>query len=118
MTPASRTGFVDDAAGERFAGDRDFALVNHTGHSIREIYIAAAHTREWGDDRLAADATLANDKSLSLKLGDRASCLRDMKVVFDDDAYEAVWEKLDLCKIDKLSLMYNRATMKVNALQE
>lgn len=105
-------------AGSSFAGDADFWLVNKTGYSIREIYISAAHTSGWESDQLGMSAMLETDNSRFVKFSDRASCKRNMRVVFDDDGFEMVWVGLDLCKIDKLSLTYDRATMKVSARQE
>jgi hypothetical protein len=106
------------AAGSSFAGDTDFWLVNKTGYPIREIYISAAHKSQWGGDQLGNKEVMANNKSLFLKFKDRAACMQDMKVVFEDNSSVAVWENLDLCEIDKLSLKYDRATKKVTALKQ
>ena len=105
-------------AGSSFAGDADFWLVNKTGYSIREIYISAAHQSGWESDQLGASAMLENNNSRFVKYSDRASCKRNMRVVFDDDGFEMVWVGLDLCEIDKLSVRYDRATLKVTALKE
>lgn len=103
-------------AASAFAGD--FSLVNNTGHAIREVYVAAADGQAWGSDQLAPDATLANNKSLSFKVGDRGTCPRAMRVVFDDDYFEVVLKPVDLCRTERLSLQYNRATMEVTARQD
>ncbi len=37
-----------------------------------------------------------------------ADGLQDMRIVFDDDGSEVVWEKLDLSELEKSILRYNR----------
>lgn len=100
-----------------FAGDADFTLVNGTGYTIREVYISAANRNAWGRDRLG-DGELANSKSKLFKFSDSANCVQDIKVVFDDNNAEVVWEDLDLCEINKLTLKYNRSAKTVSAIKE
>ena len=96
------------------AGDADFTLVNKTGYSIREVYLTPSHKSKWGSDRLGHD-NLDNNRQRVFKFGDKASCMQDLMVVFDDDASEVVWEDLDLCKLEKVTLKYNRKTRTVSA---
>ena len=97
-----------------FAGDADFTLSNRTGFPIREVYIAAAKSSKWGNDRLG-DGMLANGRQKLFKFSDKASCKQDLQVVFDDDGSEVVWEGFDLCEINKITLKYNRSTKEVSA---
>jgi hypothetical protein len=99
------------------AADADFTLVNGTGIDILEVYISPANRNTWGNDRLGR-STLDNGKSRLFRFGDRAACKQDIKVVFDDNAGEAVWEDLDLCEITKITLRYNRSTRSVTAIKE
>ena len=99
------------------AGDADFTLVNGTGYTIGEVYISPANKKNWGNDRLG-DGTLANNRSRLFKFSDKANCMQDIKVVFDDSDAEVVWEDLDLCEINKLTLKYNRSTKTVTAIKE
>jgi hypothetical protein len=103
-------------AGSTFAADADFMLVNKTGYSIRQIYISSENN-DWGNNRIDPSATLENNRLRFVKFSDKASCKRDVKAVFDD-ATEATWKGLDLCKVDKLSLKYDRNTKQVAALKE
>lgn len=52
---------------------------------------------------------LANGESVHIKF-DRGEqdCLWDLKVTYEDDD-EAVWDRLDLCELSKLTLHYDRA---------
>jgi len=64
------------------------------------------------------DGDLANGKSRLIKFKDSANCEQDLQVVFDEGDTEVVWEGLDLCEINKLTLKYNRAAKTVSAIKE
>lgn len=101
-------------AGSAIAGDADFTLVNRTGYALREVYISPSHKNNWGKDRMG-DYTLENGKARLFKFADKSACEQDIKVVFDDDESEVVWEEIDLCAITKITLKYNRKTRLVSA---
>lgn len=100
-----------------FAGDADFTLLNRTGYSIREVYISPTARSAWGNDRLG-DGTLENGRSRLFRFSDRSACKQDLKVVFDDDNSEVVWENVDLCEINKLTIKYDRSSKTVSAEAE
>lgn len=102
------------ASGAAFAGDADFTLINRTGYTLREVYLSASNRNSWGNDRMG-QGYLDNGKSRLFKFSDKASCKQDLKVVFDDDASEVIWEGFDLCSIEKITLKYNRSTREVSA---
>jgi hypothetical protein len=99
------------------AGDADFTLVNATGYTIREVYISAANRNAWGSDRLG-EGNLDNSRSRLFKFSDSANCVQDIKVIFDDGDAEVIWEDLDLCQINKLTLKYDRPSKTVTAIKE
>lgn len=101
-------------AGSALAGDADFTLVNRTGYDIREVYISPSHKNAWGKDRMG-DNLLENGKRRLFKFSDKSSCKQDMKVVFDDDGSSVVWEEIDLCELDTITIKYNRKTGQVSA---
>lgn len=100
--------------GTAIAGDADFTLVNRTGYALREVYISPSHKNAWGRDRMG-DNVLENGKARLFKFSDKSSCEQDLKVVFDDDDSEVVWEDIDLCELNKITLKYNRKTRMVSA---
>ena len=102
------------ASGLASAGNADFTLINKTGYAIREVFLSPAHKTKWGPDRLDHD-TLENNKSRKIKFGDKASCVQDLMVVFDDDGSEVTWEDFDLCELNKITLKYNRKSRTVSA---
>lgn len=100
--------------GAAFAGEADFTLLNRTGYTLREIYVSPSHKNSWGDDRLGK-SYLDNGRSRLFRFSDKSSCRQDLKVVFDDDESEVVWEEFDLCEINKITLKYNRKSGTVSA---
>lgn len=102
------------SSGVAFAGDADFTLLNRTGYTLREVYLSASHKNSWGSDRMG-QGYLDNGKSRNFKFASAASCKQDLKVVFDDDESEVVWEEFDLCEINKITLKFNRKTNEVSA---
>ena len=92
----------------------DFTLVNKTGYALREVYLSPSHKSKWGADRLGRNK-LDHNKSRVFKFTDKASCVQDLKVVFDDDGSDVTWEDFDLCELDKITLKYNRKTGVVSA---
>lgn len=102
------------AAGSAFAGDADFTLLNRTGYTLREVYVSPSHKNAWGKDRMG-DGFLDNGKSRLFKFSDKSACKQDLKVVFDDDDSEVIWEEFDLCELSKITLKYNRKTREVSA---
>jgi hypothetical protein len=43
-------------------------IVNNTGYTVYYIYISPTASDDWGDDRLASDQVLMNNRSVSLQL--------------------------------------------------
>lgn len=117
MTPTRKftfTAVVSALFTSAFAGDADFSLLNRTGYTLREVYISPSNKEAWGNDRMGA-GYLDNGKSRLFKFSDKSSCKQDLKVVFDDDESEVIWEDFDLCEINKITLRYNRKSRLVSA---
>jgi hypothetical protein len=99
------------------SANADFTLTNRTGFDLREIYVSPANKNTWGRDRLGRNL-LENGRSRKFVFADTSACVQDLKVVFDDDGSEAIWEDLNLCELDKITLKYNRRTREVTAETE
>jgi hypothetical protein len=101
-----------------FAGSATLAApISHSSTapvSHCEVYISPSHKNDWGKDRMG-DYTLENGKARLFKFSDKSACMQDIKVVFDDDESEVIWEEIDLCEINKITLKYNRKTRVVSA---
>lgn len=101
-------------SGAAIAGDADFTLVNRTGYTLREVYLSASNKESWGNDRMG-QGYLDNGRSRLFKFSSKSACQQDLKVVFDDDESEVIWEDFDLCEINKITLRYNRSSRTVSA---
>ncbi|HYH23030.1 MAG TPA: hypothetical protein VD995_30835 [Azospirillum sp.] len=92
-----------------FAGQQDFTIVNKTGYTFKNIHVSEANNNSWDEDVLGRDV-LENGESLDVSFGkSEKTCIWDMKVTYDDGE-TAVWEDLNLCKISKLTLRWNKST--------
>lgn len=86
-------------------GKQDFTLVNKTGLTISEFYVSPSDDDEWGEDVLGRDVLPHNDKiDISFARKEKA-CKWDLKIV-DEDADPIVWEDIDLCKAEEITLKY------------
>jgi hypothetical protein len=115
LAVAAMTAILGSAAA--IAGDADFTLVNKTGYTIREIYISPTAKANWGNDRMGNN-NLENNKSRLFKFSDKANCDQDLKVVFESGDQEVIWENIDLCQINKISVKYDKNTKTVSADSE
>jgi hypothetical protein len=89
---------------------QDFELVNKTGYEINEVYISPSKKGSWEEDILG-DETLEEGDSRTIRFHNSGNtCIWDLKVVYEEDDSTAVWENLDLCKVSKITIRYNRKT--------
>ena len=100
-----------------FAGDQDFKLVNRTGYQIDEVYVSRSSSKNWGRDMMGSDA-LADRESVNLSFNAPDSvCDWDMRVKYNDgDSSE--WSNLNLCKIEKVTLYWDRKAGTTRAVTE
>ena len=100
------------------AQNADFALTNKTGYPIRELYVSPSKARTWGGDILGKHV-IDNGDTWNITFPRNASaCMQDIKIVFDDDSSEVVWEDFDLCRISKITLTYSRKSGETTATTE
>lgn len=100
-----------------YAGNQDFTLVNRTGYQINEVYVSRSSAHHWGQDVMGRDTLL---DSFWLKITITApehACRWDLKVKYRDGG-EAVWNNLNLCSINKVSLYWDRAREVTRAVTE
>ena len=100
------------------AQDADFVLANATGYPIREVFISPSKSKAWGGDILGKHIINHEDAWKITFPKDASQCMQDMKIVFDDDASEVVWEGFNLCEINKITLTYNRSSGETKARTE
>ncbi len=94
----------------------DFELKNATGYDIEAIYVDPSDSDNWSGNILHNDDELADGATASVTFeGDPESCKWDLKVDWVGDYEPTVWHDLNLCKISKITLKYNRKTDETTA---
>jgi hypothetical protein len=97
-------------AGSASAQDakQDFKLVNKTGYELKSIYIGPSTSDQWSkiniDQPSVTDGMTVN---IHFTPGSK-TCHWDLKVVYTEDDSSAVWQKIDLCTIEKITIKYDR----------
>jgi hypothetical protein len=104
-------------AAPAYAGDQDFKLINKTGYDIAEVYVSPSNDNEWGDDVMGKD-TLDNGESVDISFShNQDACHWDLKVVYTDKD-EAVWHDINLCKVSKITIHWDKKTRDTTATTE
>jgi hypothetical protein len=94
---------------------QDFRLVNKTGYELKALYVSPAKSDDWEDDILGQD-TLSDGQAVNVHFNPKANiCAWDLKVVYSDDDSSAVWHKIDLCTVEKITIHYNRKSDETTA---
>jgi hypothetical protein len=89
---------------------QDFDLSNKTGYEIKEVYVSPSKSDDWEDDVLGT-GTLPDGNKVHIKFHrSTTSCEWDVKVVYTDDSSSAVWQNINLCEVEKITIHYTRST--------
>lgn len=84
---------------------QDVTIVNKTGVIIDQLHIAASDGEDWGEDILGKDQ-LAVDEECPIEFDPKEDiCLWDL-VVTDSEGNTLEWNKINLCKVTKMTLHY------------
>lgn len=91
------------------ADERNFALVNATGYAIKFVGVNPPGDNVYNENELSG--TLNDGGRIDVKFtGADKGCVWNMKVIWADDNTSSFFRNLDLCKINTVTLKYNRAT--------
>lgn len=81
-------------------------VVNSTGYTISEVYIAPASSRSWEEDVLGIDVLVDGEEvEIDFRRSEN-TCDWHLLVVYDDGE-QAVWDGLNLCQDWHYELFYN-----------
>lgn len=85
-------------------------VVNRTGYTISELYIAPNDSNDWEEDILGVDI-LDDGESTNIDFR-RAedTCWWDMMVVYAEDDEHVTWQNVDLCEDSRFELFYDRSS--------
>jgi hypothetical protein len=104
-------------SGAAFAEDakQDFRLVNKTGYELKELYVSPSKSDDWQEDVLG-QSTLGDGEYADIHFHRAARpCHWDLKVVYSVDSSSAVWNDIDLCTVEKITIRYNKDADKTTA---
>lgn len=118
--PASSPAASNSDAGKTDKGSNeelDFTLVNKTGYAIKKILVGPTSTKEWSDDmEILKGRAFADGATMDIKFNPKLTASKwDLKVEWADGSDSEQWLDLDLSKIEKLTLRYDKATDKTTA---
>jgi hypothetical protein len=94
----------------------DFKLVNSTGFTIKEFYIAPSSEEEWGDNILAA--ALKDGGELDIEFHPKAKATKWDFMIVKKDGKKIFWKGYKLTEIETITLMYDEDTGKATAKAE
>ena len=108
------------AVGPSFAEEakQDFSLVNKTGYDISHVYVSPSKSDDWEEDVLGKDVLNDGDEWMIRFQRSQKTCKWDLKVVYADDDSAAYWKNIDLCKVGKITVHYNRKSDTTSAEME
>lgn len=95
----------------------DFTLVNKTGYAIKGVSVGPTGEKEWtAEDEVLKGRTFPDGASLDIKFHPKETAANwDIKVDWADGSPGVEWLKLNLTKIEKVTLKYDKATDKTTA---
>jgi hypothetical protein len=96
--------------------DLDFDLVNKTGYQIKAVLVGPSSQPEWSyDNDVIKGRRFNNDTMLHIHFNHHAHAAHwDLKVVYDDNSSKE-WDGLNLDRIHKVTLWYDRKADKTRA---
>ena len=87
---------------------QDFRLVNRTGYELKALFVSPSKSDDWQEDVLGQEV-LEDGKAVNVHFSPKVkTCKWDLKVVYTEDDSNAVWQNIDLCSVDKITIHYDR----------
>ncbi len=107
-------GIMQCLRGLLYAHNLDFNLVNMTGYTIRDVYIAPTTQREWGEDIMGREFLEAGETVEITFDGGETETLWDIYITWEgyDPSEDRYWIGLDLSEISEVALYYDAETGK------
>ena len=106
---AAVAAFAFSATTALAADERNVTVVNATGYGIKFLGFNPPDDDEWNDNEISS--VLGNGASVYVKFnGADKGC--DWNIRVDWDGYDSgvLWRHVDLCKIEVITLHYNKDT--------
>lgn len=96
------------------ADDRNVTVINGTGYGIKFLGFNNPGDNDWSDNELSS--VLPNGGNVYVKFNNAdKGCVWNFRISWADPGYpDVLWRDVDLCKVDKLTLRYDRASDKTS----
>jgi hypothetical protein len=92
------------------ADDRNVTVVNGTGYGIKFLGFNNPGDNEWSDNEISGVMDDGANTYVKFNNADKG-CKWNIRISWADPGYpDVLWRNIDLCKIDKLTLRYNRSS--------
>jgi hypothetical protein len=99
-----------------YAADmRDVTVINGTGYGIKFLGFNTPGDNDWSENELSSAWPDGGKRDVKFSTADKG-CKWNFKIEWADPGYPGVvWQGVDLCSINTLTLKYDRATDKTTA---
>jgi len=94
-------------AGDAAADEVRFRLVNGTDFPIRALVLSQANLAAWGPNVLTPPSIKPGEAREVTVRSAFFACNVDMKVTFDSNASEPVWQYLNVCELRRIRLRFD-----------
>lgn len=89
---------------------RNFWVLNNTGATITELYVAPHNERAWRANTLGGDVILPGQGTvLSFDNVPKSSCVMDFKLVFEDGSVQDYVQGRNVCQLQ--AVQFNEDTL-------
>ena len=106
------------AADAAAADEVRFRLINGTDFPIRAVVLSQANLAAWGPNVLSAPSIKPGDAREVVVKGVFVDCNIDMKLTFDINASEPMWQYLDVCQLKRIRLRFDQMSGVTTAAYE
>jgi len=94
-------------AGDAAADEVRFRLINGTDFPIRSLVLSPENLGTWGPNVLGPPSLKPGEGREVVVRGVFVACNVDLKVVFDINASEPLWQYLNLCALQQIRLRFD-----------
>jgi len=95
---------------------RDVTVVNGTGYRIKFLGFNNPGDNDWSDNELTNPLADGDSVPVKFSTADKG-CVWNFKIEWADPGYPGVvWQNINLCTIDEITLKYDRNTDKTTAV--
>jgi hypothetical protein len=100
------------------ADERNISVVNGTGYGIKFLGFNNPGDNDWSDNELGSVLDDGGNVYVKFNEADHG-CVWNIRISWAEGDYpDVLWRDVNLCKINKITLNYDRATDKTSFMSE